>query len=50
MSVRMLRHHMVDLTVTGKGCHQGRSKVNCGNAVWLKLRQIKICVVEDAVG
>ena len=52
-SMRMLRHHVVDLTVTGKGCHQGRLKVNRGSAVWLKLkglRQIKICVVEHAVG
>ena len=56
-SMRMLRHHVVDLTVTGKGRHQRRSKVkseNRGSAVWwleLKgLRRIQICVVERAIG
>ena len=57
--MRMLRYHVVDLNVTGKGRHQRRSKVrsaelwqcSVARAQGLKgLRQIQICVVERAIG
>ena len=51
--MRMLRHHVVDLTVIGKGRHQRRSKVKSAEA-WqcsvARAQGIQICVVERAIG
>ena len=47
-SMHMLRHHVVDLTVTGKGHHQRRLKVRFAES-WqcsVAQAQIQICIVE----